>query len=309
MFQYTRPAGADAGATPTTMQPTPSSTIKPVPGIRRVGILGHPLRPETAAICDQVESSLKAYGVEAWQQVRWDAESVREAITQSDLVVAIGGDGAMLRAGRLCGQLDVPVFGINAGHLGFLTEISPTEWDQCLPRIITGDYWIEERLMVSAECGSRSVGVALNDVVIARGVSTKLVNLDVFIDGAWATSYNADGLIIATPTGSTAYALAVGGPILPPELNNLLVTPISPHLSLDRPLVLSEGAVVEVEVGSASQSNVMLTVDGETVLTLTEDDRVRVQASQHRSQFVRLRDKNYFYRSILDRLEPRRPNR
>jgi NAD+ kinase len=145
--------------------------------------------------------------------------------------------------------------------------------------------------------------------VVSRGAIAKLVRLEAYIDGGWATTYYCDGLIIATPTGSTAYALAVGGPILPPELKNILLAPVAPHLSMDRPMVLSQGATVEVVVEPHTLIEVTITVDGEMVADLQAADRVIVRSSDHVSRFVRLRERNYFYRSLLDRLEPRVPAR
>ena len=146
---------------------------------------------------------------------------------------------------------------------------------------------------------------ALNDVVISRGAVTRLIRLETYIDHDWTTSYNADALIIATATGSTAYALASGGPILPPELRNILVVPVAPHLSLDRPIILPEGAMIEVVVTPDSQSEIVLAADGIPMCDLCSGDHISVQASHHVSRFVRLRERNYFYRSLLDRLEPR----
>jgi NAD+ kinase len=280
---------------------------------KRVGILGHPLRPETGEVCDQLAQTLRERNIDFWERIHWDADEVVPLIAGTDLVIAIGGDGAMLRAARLCAKAKVPVLGINTGHLGFLTETNPQNWNSSLDALISGKFWIEERMMIRAEAWRDgtllSSDDALNDAVISRGSIARSVLLEAYIDKAWATTYNADGLVIATPTGSTAYALAVGGPILPPELKNILVTPIAAHLSFDRPLVLSEGAVVEVVVSHDSVADVVLNIDGEQVGTLQPNDTVVVQASEHISRFVRLRDRNYFYRSILDRMEPRLPAR
>ncbi len=219
----------------------------------------------------------------------------------------------MLHAARVCAPHNVPVLGINTGHLGFLTEISPEEWPQGLQALLEGQFWIEERMMI--HCTVRRDGVpvveseALNDVVISRGTIAKLVQLETYIDGGWTTTYYCDGLIIATPTGATAYALAVGGPILPPELKNILVVPVAPHLSMDRPMVLSQGATVEIIVAPHPAAEVVLTVDGELLASMEADDLVAIAASDSISRFVRLRERNYFYRSLLDRLEPRVPSR
>lgn len=279
--------------------------------IKRVGILGHPLRPATGELCARVASSFEAHGVETWCKPIWDPASVAPLIPDSDLVVAIGGDGSMLRAARVCSKADVPVFGINAGYLGFLTEISLDDWEKVLKRLLARDFWIEDRMMIACEAWRGETLLcqeeALNDVVVGRGSVAKSILLETYIDGEWTTDYNADGLIIATPTGSTAYALAVGGPILPPTLKNILVVPVAPHLSLDRPLVLAEGATIEVVVSGRITSDAVLTVDGDSLAMLHTGDQVVVSSSDHTSRFVRLRERNYFYRSLLDRMEPRLP--
>jgi NAD+ kinase len=242
---------------------------------RRIGILAHPLRPDTAPLARHVAESLSIHGMETWVRTAWDATRAHPLVRGSDLVIAIGGDGAMLRAARVCAPENVPVLGINAGRLGFLTETSPESWEHSLAALLGGEYWIEQRMMIHCEARRKDAVLgtsdALNDVVISRGAIAKSVQLETYIDGGWTTTYHCDGLIIATPTGSTAYALAVGGPILPPELKNILVVPVAPHLSMDRPMV--------------------------------------IRASDSVSRFVRLRDRNYFYRSLLDRLEPRVPGR
>lgn len=280
---------------------------------RHIGILAHPLRSGTAPIAQSVTQWLQARGIETWVRTAWDATRAQPLVHGSDLVIAIGGDGAMLRAARVCAPENVPMLGINAGHLGFLAEVSPDDWEQSLEMVLAGDYWIEQRMMIRCEIwrGEDLLGTsdALNDVVISRGAIAKSIRLDMYIDGAWATTYHGDGLIIATATGSTAYALAVGGPILPPELKNILVVPVAPHLSMDRPMVLAQGAMIQVVVDPHTATEVVLTVDGELLASLESSDHVTVRASENVSRFVRLRDRNYFYRSLLDRLEPRVPAR
>lgn len=278
-----------------------------------VGVLAHPLRPGTAPLAHEVARSLEAHGVTTWVRTSWNAARIRPLVRDSDLVIAIGGDGAMLRAARLCAPEDVPVLGINTGRLGFLTEVTPEEWTRNLDALLEGRFWVEQRMMVRCEAwhGDTLIGQsdALNDVVISRGAIAKLVQLETYIDSGWATTYHCDGLIVATPTGSTAYALGAGGPILPPELKNILVVPVAPHLSMERPMVLSQGATITVVVEPHTISEVVLTVDGELLVSLESRDRVIVRASDSVSRFLRLRDRNYFYRSLLDRLEPRVPSR
>lgn len=279
----------------------------------RIGILAHPLRPRAGEVGEEVAAALRRRGHTPWLRTAWEPADVLDLVAGADLVIAIGGDGAMLRAARLCAAYDVPVFGINSGHLGFLTEVGDEEWEGVLDGLLAGRLWIESRMMITCSVRRNGtqllVGDALNDVVISRGAAARSVILETYIDHGWATTFSADGLIVATPTGSTAYSLAVGGPILPPELKNILIAPVAPHLSMDRPMVLSEGAVVEVVVAPETTTDVILTVDGEQVTELTTRDCVLIHASERISRFVRLRERNYFYRSLLDRMEPRMPVR
>lgn len=280
--------------------------------IKRMGVLAHPTRPQTAPVAQRIAESLRGRGLDVWQYSQWDEAAIRHRINETDMVVAIGGDGSMLHAARVCAPYQVPVLGVNMGYLGFLTEIRrPEDWESAVEMVLKGDYWVEQRMMIHAAAQRDGEHLAeseaLNDVVISRGAVTRLIRLDTYIDYDWATTYHADALIIATATGSTAYALASGGPILPPELRNILVVAVAPHLSLERPIVLPEGAMVEVLVTPDSQAEIMLAADGVPLCELRSGDRVTVTASEHVSRFVRLRERNYFYRSLLDRLEPRAP--
>lgn len=279
-----------------------------------IGVLAHPLRPQTAPLANQIAAYLRARGIEAWHDAHWDETQVRARVESSDMVIAIGGDGSLLRAARVSSLYGVPVLGINMGHLGFLTEISgPDSWEQPLETVLDGAYWIEERMMIRAALIRDGLpvagGDALNDVVLSRKVATRMILLETYIDKDWATTYNADALIIATATGSTAYALACGGPILPPELRNILIVPVAPHLSMDRPIVLSEGATVEVIAAADNHAETVLTLDGVLIGDVYPGDEVQVTVSPYVSRFVRLRERTYFYRSLLDRLEPRLPVR
>lgn len=275
-----------------------------------IGILAHPQRPRTVPVAEKIAASLEAKQIESWIYHEWTERSVQEDVQRADVVVAIGGDGAMLRAARVCAPHSVPVLGLNMGRLGFLTEIAtPDDWETSLQRLLDGEYRIEQRMMVRAAIvrnGRVLTGDnALNEVVISGASAGTLIQLDAYIDGNWTTTYNADALIISTPTGSTAYALAVGGPILPPDLRNILVVPAASHLSMDRPIVLSEGSEVAVRPSKINRSQPQVTLDGMRLALLEEDDILYVRSSSFHSRFVRFRDQTYFYRSLLDRLEPR----
>ena len=280
--------------------------------MQRIGILTHPLRPGAGPVGEQLDALLQDRGIATWRQsVDETNESLAVLIAVSDLVIAIGGDGTMLRAARICAPADVPVFGVNTGRLGFLTETSGADdsWRSAIDTLLSGHYWIEQRMMLTTEIwrnGELQIRAdALNDVVVSRSMVARSVYLDLYIDGGWTAEYHVDALIIATPTGSTAYALAAGGPILPPELKNLLIAPVAPHLSMDRSIVLAEGATVEIVVAPDTLIDVVMTVDGESDAALQPGDRVVVRASDQHSHFIRLRERNYFYRSLLDRMEPR----
>jgi NAD+ kinase len=201
----------------------------------------------------------------------------------------------------------MPILGVNLGRVGFLTEAGPETWRGALGQVLAGDYWIEERMMLRAKVrqGGKMTGraEALNDVVAGRGARAQVVHLHVEIDGGHLATYVADGLIVATPTGSTAYALAAGGPILPPQLRNILLVPVAPHLSMERPIVLSEGVTVRIAVGGGRPA--VLTVDGRVQAELKNGDEVTVGASPHVARFARVQEQTYFYRTLVPRLVPR----
>ena len=193
-------------------------------------------------------------GVRVLRANTWDAETLQSIIHQIELIIVLGGDGSTLRAARVAAPHGVPVTSVNMGKLGFLAEMKPDNWREMLPAFVRGEYWIEERMMLRSvayrgdtvlHAGLTGYLDALNDIVISRGTLARIVRLETRIGEthgpaaapAKLTTYACDGLIIATPTGSTAYALAAGGPILPPALKNIVLVPIAPHLSLDTPVV------------------------------------------------------------------------
>ncbi|MGC8946149.1 MAG: NAD(+)/NADH kinase [Anaerolineae bacterium] len=188
--------------------------------------------------------------------------------------------------------------------MGFLTEAEPDGWEEVLERVWRGEYWVEERMMLRATVGDRPARDALNDVVVGPGALGRVVHLEARVDGDLLTTYVADALIVATPTGSTAYALAAGGPIMPPQQRNILLVPVAPHLSLDRAVVLAEGVRVRVVVRGHSPAS--LIVDGEVVAELAPGEAVEVGSSPRVARFARVRERDYFYRTLMARLAPRR---
>jgi NAD+ kinase len=274
--------------------------------MKTIGILYNP-RPERALpLAGVIALWLKQQGLEAHVCTTYQAGG-QPFLPEADLLVTLGGDGSILRVARAAAPYGVPILGVNLGRVGFLTEAEPDSWKDVLTRALAGDYWIEERMMLqmTASRGDEELAraEALNDVVVGRGERARVVHLRAEVDGGFLASYAADGLVVATPTGSTAYALAAGGPILPPELRNIVLVPIAPHLSMERPVVLSEGATVRIVV--AGRRPAVLTVDGEVKAELVDDDVVTVDASPHAAHFARVQEQTYFYKTLLERLAPR----
>ena len=281
-----------------------SSMCRPVCRPQRLLIVYHPQVERSAALADEIYAYLAGQTTVEARRVSPEEAAAALADSAYDLLVALGGDGTMLRAGRMAAPLGLPVLGINLGHLGFLTEVQPAEWPEALARVLAGDYWVEERMMLRVEHyrGETCLGVyeALNEVVAGRGAFARAVRLTTLIDGGEITTYVADGLIVATPTGSTAYALAAGGPILPPELRNILLVAIAPHLSVDRAIVLAQGSVVDI-VAHANHE-MLLSADGQSAAALLDGDRIRVRMSEHSACFARIRPVTYFYRTLMARM-------
>jgi NAD+ kinase len=215
---------------------------------------------------------------------------------EADLIVVLGGDGTLLSVARRA-HPRVPILGINMGELGFLTEVAEAEAMHMLRRVLSGAYDVDRRMTLAAtlERGRRARQRfrALNDVVVSNGALARIVRCSVSVDGLPFTAYRADGLIVATPTGSTAYSLSVGGPIIEPTIEALLVSPISPHTLSNRPVVLRPQAVVRIEIG-AGQQDVILTVDGQESTPLAGGDVVVVRRGREPVSLVRSPDRTHY---------------
>jgi len=272
---------------------------------RRVTLVANPKLAEAFSTMTEMAAHLTGRGLSVVQGVLGD-EQVRESVErrETDLLIALGGDGTVLRAGNLCAPHAVPILGVNLGRVGFLTEIERGQWSPAVEQLLAGDFWLEPHMMLNASLwrGEALLGEwdVLNECVIGRGGMVRLVRLKAEIEGRYATHFAADALIIATPTGSTAYALAAGGPILPPDLRNILVVPVAPHLSVDRAIVLHEGSWVRVTVYSDHPASI--SADGQTPVEMQSGDRVDVRAGRHNAIFVRFQDPGYFYRNLTARL-------
>lgn len=272
------------------------------------GILYHPEKEDAFDKALEVQSWLQAQGVAAWLERVYDGAAEESALRQklpgTSLLVVLGGDGATLRAARLAAPLRVPLFSINMGRVGFLSEAQLDNWQARLSRVLAGNCWTERRLMLKAHLqrGGQTITnfIALNDIVVGRAAQARVLRLHLYLDDDLVTTYTADALIVATPTGSTAYALAAGGPLLPPQLLNYLVIPVAPHLSLDRAVILHEDAVVSIEVEMDHEATVA--ADGQHTTALQNHDKVIIGKHQDETLFARVSSPTYFYHRLMERL-------
>jgi NAD+ kinase len=296
---------------PHTMTSTKSTpAVKPIEAppshlpIRRVVVLHTSLLTGSLRLAQEIAAWLRAQGI-GTALLSLEDSNLSQQLSDSDLAIALGGDGTMLRAGCLTAQHGgIPVLGVNLGNLGFLVEVQPDEWPEVLEHVLKGEYWLEQRMMlrVTLERDGTTIGIydVLNEIVVGRGLTGQPVRVEAHIDGELLGAYIADGLIASTPTGSTAYALAAGGPILPPELKNILLIPVASHLSLNRPIVLHQGTSVALRVASTQQA--ALSADGGAPVMLLKDDWIHVRSSPYISRFVRVQPKSYFYRTLMARI-------
>ncbi len=273
--------------------------------MNRLALLYHPHKEIARDLAKRWCAEIVARGApEPMVANAWQEDYVEKICHEIDLALTLGGDGTLLRAARLAAQCGVPVLGVKLGTVGFLSGLQPENFLDALNQLLNGDFWVEERMMVQARWrrGEQEMGVfdAINDVVVSRGKLARVIRLEAAIDGARLQLFAADGAIIATATGSTAYSLAAGGPILAPTVRTMLLTLISPYLSPINSLVLPEGAQVSLQVHSPHKP--ILTIDGQADYELQDGDIVETRASPNFARFARLEAKTYFYRTLVNRL-------
>jgi NAD+ kinase len=273
--------------------------------LRRVAVLYNPFSEASVVRSGEVASWLRSRGVMTWRGVSQEARDNPSAVSDTDLMVAMGGDGTILRAARLCIPLDIPLLAVALGHLSFMAEVQPDEIYEGLERVMQGGGWHDERALLRAQLYRAGQQVAdytaLNEVAVTRSDIGRVVNVHVTIDGSSLTTYHADGVLISTATGSTAYALAAGGPIMDPRSRALLLVGISPHLTVVPSMVLNEEAVISLQLRSRHPAT--LAVDGRENIPLHEGDEVVVRRSPKVCTFVRLRPSRLFYTQLVARLK------
>lgn len=265
--------------------------------VEKVSLVVHEGKPKAVVLREELLVALGERGIEVVE-------------SGADLVVSLGGDGTVLRAARVAHEADAPLLAVNLGTLGYLTEVDAAEANGSLERILAGDFVLEDRMMLHCDVetsGERRSFVGLNEVLVERSSRYRLVRLDVRVGGERLATFNADGVIVATPTGSTAYALSAGGPIVSPRTECLLVVPVSPHMIFSRAVVLSPHDEVEISVGATDDEvptpqEASVVLDGGLGSTVTAGDRVRVRKHERPLHLVRMTGPGFLerLRSKLD---------
>ncbi|BCA53530.1 putative inorganic polyphosphate/ATP-NAD kinase [Nitrospira sp. KM1] len=271
---------------------------------KSIGILTKPKFPEVKSTLQAVLSWLRERNIE----VLLDTTSATllgetggiqktQLAGKADVLLVMGGDGTMLSAARLAGERGIPILGVNMGGLGFLTEVRLEHFYPSLERVFTNDYVLDERLMLGTHVHRHgetvAQGVVLNDVVVSKGTLARMIELRISIQGRFVTNLRGDGLIVSTPTGSTAYSLSAGGPIIHPTVQSLMLTPVCPHTLTHRPLIVEGSAEIEVTLTSKDEG-AMATLDGQVGVALTQGDTVELKVSEHRTRLIRFPESNYY---------------
>jgi len=218
-------------------------------------------------------------------------------IKQSDIIVILGGDGTLLKVARKVAPNETPLLGVNLGNLGFLTEVEVPELFDALTKVLNNDFVIEKRMMLEATVLKHNIEfqnfIALNDVVVTKGPFARLVHLEVYVNNEYIETYPADGLIVSSPTGSTAYSLSAGGPIVNPNVDLLLITPICPHTLHSRSIIISEDEKIRVVI-KADHRDIMLTMDGQQGFKLRPNDEVIVKKANCYTKLIRLKKRSFY---------------
>jgi len=271
---------------------------------KSVGILTKPKFPEVKRTLQDVVSWLRARSID----VVLDTTSAillgeqggyqkTQLANNADVLLVLGGDGTMLNAARLAGERSIPILGVNMGGLGFLTEVRLENLYPSLERVFANDFVLDERLMLRTHIHRHGETVAkgevLNDVVISKGTLARMIELKIAIQGRFVTNLRGDGLIVSSPTGSTAYSLSAGGPIIDPAVQSLILTPICPHTLTHRPLIVPGNAEIDVTLTS-KDDGAMATLDGQVGVAITQEETVVIQTSEHRTRLIRFPESNYY---------------
>lgn len=275
---------------------------------KRIGLWGRWSDAKLADPALQISEHLERQGLEVFTAQAEDDGKIRglhvQAVPEAelgatvDLLLAIGGDGNLLRAARCVAGFDVPLIGINRGRLGFLTDVSPDQMLDAIDAILIGNYLAEERLMLQAVIRNGTAGsppmFALNDIVMQKGGSGRILDFITTVDGSYVNTHGGDGLIVATATGSTAYALSCGGPIIQPNVGAFVMVPICPHTLSDRPLVMPSSSVVEITIDRGSDLSAFVTCDGEELGPIEAPQTLEIRLADKTVTLLHPTDYNYY---------------
>lgn len=260
---------------------------------KQIGVIVGPQKPEAVPVLAELSAWCKAQGIQCFAA----SETGAKLPADTSLIVVLGGDGTMLGAARLVGARPIPVLGVNLGWLGYLTEFTRAELLPVLDELLEQGFEVDRRMLLDVQVVRDGQVIAeqraLNDAVINKAVPARMIELECYVNELFVNSFRADGMIVATPTGSTAYSLSAGGPIVHPSMTAMLLTPICPHLLSNRPVVLPGDSVVELAFKRAD-GELMLTVDGQVGVELQLNDRVLLRRSETTFDLVRPKNRNYF---------------
>jgi len=271
--------------------------------MQRIGVFAKRNQPDAVKLAGQVQAWLVERGLTVMLEERLaikmgaNGHPAAAIPPQCDMIVVLGGDGTLISVAREIGDLEIPILGVNLGSLGFLTEITRQELFPVLTRVLAGDYTLSDRLMLEVVVERAGDPVAnfrvLNDVVINKGALARIIDMKAWVGDSYLTTYKADGLIISSPTGSTAYNMAAGGPIIYPGTDCIVITPICPHMLSNRPIIIPADLVVRIEV-MFQDEDVLLTADGQVGMPLQAGDIVSVRRANNCTRLIVSPDKEYF---------------
>jgi len=264
----------------------------------RIGFVWNPYSERVPDLLARAQAWCAANGVPAWDAPGDAHQRIGEALDGTDLVCVLGGDGTFLRTARAIGATGVPALGVNAGRIGFLAKVEPDGLEKALEQVAAGDYTVEDRFRISARLvradGSTEEHACLNEVVVARGSRVRMIQVEVEVSGSHLATYVADGVVVATPTGSTAYNFSAGGSILDPRLRNMVITPVAGYLSPLHSVVAGENHEVRLSLREADDG-ALVSVDGQFDLPVAVGDRVEVRALDEPMRMVELAGSTPFY--------------
>ncbi|KEI14983.1 inorganic polyphosphate kinase [Clostridium novyi B str. ATCC 27606] len=249
------------------------------------------------SVIGSIINKINKYILDAKVTIYKDSRGLDSESTYNlDIIIVLGGDGTILRTARAVSKYGTPIFGINMGHLGFLTEVEISDFEEAIKKLSLQDYIIEDRMMLECNVNNENKNakyISLNDIVISRGTLSRILNYEIFIDDKLYTSFNSDGVIISTPTGSTGYALSAGGPIIYPTLEVMSVIPICPHSMKNRSIMIESDSKIDIKINHKRES-VFLTLDGQEAIELDKCEEIIIKKCSFKCKLIRIHGYDYF---------------